>query len=911
MKKLLLTAAIAFAVLTSTESFAQQGFGTNTPDKSSAVDIVSSKRGLLIPRISIPDLNAAAPVTAPATSLFVYNTNTTSGVGFYYWDGAKWVRFTSTANEKNVVVAQGENIKVDTDTSVANTTKYTVSVKGGTAPGQVLVTKETTPGVFTTEWVKPDTFIDGVNGVTVTTDAAGITTVGLGGSLEKPTEINTTTGNTLAIKGLEELTSTNFDSATQNIVVMGPDGILKEVSPKVLLEDAIDAGLTAKAIKSAGIITLNGVLTDATNTVLKDVTLGIADKSITTDKLSSVNPGTTTNAADGTVATADGNGNVNYESPSSAFGKTLTTDGKITVLGGTTPTTMDNAVLVPTSIAIAPNSITSGDIKDGTITTTDIQAPDSTTNLGGTANQVMVTDSNGNVTWVSQESVAKKDNYNFTAPLAKDAGVANAAGGKDYTVTIANANGTTAGVVKEAPTNPSVTIIDGVLAVNPAQVAMSGDVTGTAGANEVSKIQGVTVDAKGTNAPTNGEVLTYDDATKSWAPKTPTVDADDVSDAKDVTTDGIIKVGGADLLTGAVLKTVALSIADNSITATQIATGAVGSDELAPNAVTTAKIADDAVTAAKINVDVAGTGLKQNATSGALEVDITATGIGKTLSGAGITVTPGANVTPGTTTSLAATVLADVTLGIADGAITTTKLAADAVTTEKIAPNAVTNSDIANGAVSADKMTSNTGAGGVGTPAADGMVATANGTGGVTYKTVNSTVNVINGLRKDATAADVIKLGGDLTENTKITTNGTTANTFNLAIENLVAPANATASDIVYAQTADGVLRKAARSLTDTFTATKAVSAITNYNDFVQEINVNATIGASDINVTLPTASATNKGQVVNVKITNTTESDFYVNIIDGSTTLAYGALPYQGWIVKSDGSKWIIVGRN
>ena len=46
----------------------------------------------MIPRINIADLTTAAPVVAPATSLLVYNTNATTGAGFYNWDGVKWVK---------------------------------------------------------------------------------------------------------------------------------------------------------------------------------------------------------------------------------------------------------------------------------------------------------------------------------------------------------------------------------------------------------------------------------------------------------------------------------------------------------------------------------------------------------------------------------------------------------------------------------------------------------------------------------------------------------------------------------------------------------------------------------------------------------------------------------------------------
>lgn len=67
------------------------------PDASAMLDVVSTNKGLLIPRIALTANNVAAPVTTPLTSLLVYNTATASSgatavyPGYYYWDGTKWV----------------------------------------------------------------------------------------------------------------------------------------------------------------------------------------------------------------------------------------------------------------------------------------------------------------------------------------------------------------------------------------------------------------------------------------------------------------------------------------------------------------------------------------------------------------------------------------------------------------------------------------------------------------------------------------------------------------------------------------------------------------------------------------------------------------------------------------------------
>lgn len=83
---------IIFAL--SINSSAQVGINTTSPGDGSILDVESSTAGILIPRISIPDLTEIAPVvedTAAEESLLVYNTNATTGKGFHYWDGDDWI----------------------------------------------------------------------------------------------------------------------------------------------------------------------------------------------------------------------------------------------------------------------------------------------------------------------------------------------------------------------------------------------------------------------------------------------------------------------------------------------------------------------------------------------------------------------------------------------------------------------------------------------------------------------------------------------------------------------------------------------------------------------------------------------------------------------------------------------------
>jgi hypothetical protein len=76
---------------------------------SSMLDVSATDKGVLVPRVSLVAVNnAVLPINAPAASLLVYNTNAAvvggSGAGFYYWDGAQWVRMqASNSNDWNLL----------------------------------------------------------------------------------------------------------------------------------------------------------------------------------------------------------------------------------------------------------------------------------------------------------------------------------------------------------------------------------------------------------------------------------------------------------------------------------------------------------------------------------------------------------------------------------------------------------------------------------------------------------------------------------------------------------------------------------------------------------------------------------------------------------------------------------------
>ncbi|HYK45340.1 MAG TPA: tail fiber domain-containing protein [Parafilimonas sp.] len=90
-----LSAVFSIAVISAVQTtFAQTnifpstgaaGIGTTTPDASSLLEVKSTTKGILVPRVT---KNQRDAIATPATGLLIYQTNSTPG--FYYYSGTAW-----------------------------------------------------------------------------------------------------------------------------------------------------------------------------------------------------------------------------------------------------------------------------------------------------------------------------------------------------------------------------------------------------------------------------------------------------------------------------------------------------------------------------------------------------------------------------------------------------------------------------------------------------------------------------------------------------------------------------------------------------------------------------------------------------------------------------------------------------
>lgn len=98
--KILLSLTFSMMVMGAIAQKDNVGIGTTKPDQSAVLDISSSNKGLLTPRMSLQQRNN---IQNPATGLIVYQTDLLSG--FYFYDGKEWKSMASETGAKSIADA--------------------------------------------------------------------------------------------------------------------------------------------------------------------------------------------------------------------------------------------------------------------------------------------------------------------------------------------------------------------------------------------------------------------------------------------------------------------------------------------------------------------------------------------------------------------------------------------------------------------------------------------------------------------------------------------------------------------------------------------------------------------------------------------------------------------------------------
>jgi hypothetical protein len=125
------------AFIISIAAKAQVGIGTSTPDTSTILDLVSSNKGLLIPRVQLSDINdittvsVASSATSPDQGMLVYNL-LNAGVSpnnviqntFYIWTGTAWEALGEVADTRTEISNRNITQILFAGSPTASTTAY-------------------------------------------------------------------------------------------------------------------------------------------------------------------------------------------------------------------------------------------------------------------------------------------------------------------------------------------------------------------------------------------------------------------------------------------------------------------------------------------------------------------------------------------------------------------------------------------------------------------------------------------------------------------------------------------------------------------------------------------------------------------------------------------------------------------
>lgn len=138
MKKII----ILFLLSHTCALFAQVGIGDNvtTFNDSEVLKIVSNNKGLLIPNIDIQNLSSPSPLnitvenSSENESMLVYNTNTTTGKGFYVWRPGGWSALLNSTNAFKYLGVINSSTKKSTGAVEINTESGAVSYPIDSAP---------------------------------------------------------------------------------------------------------------------------------------------------------------------------------------------------------------------------------------------------------------------------------------------------------------------------------------------------------------------------------------------------------------------------------------------------------------------------------------------------------------------------------------------------------------------------------------------------------------------------------------------------------------------------------------------------------------------------------------------------------------------------------------------------------
>lgn len=112
------------------------GMGTTAPSSSAALDITSTTKGFLPPRIALLNSTDVTTINSPAIGLLVYNTATSGTIpnnlspGYYFWDGLRWNRLYDKNSVPNYALSTSGKIQINAYSPASSIVSQSIITSG-------------------------------------------------------------------------------------------------------------------------------------------------------------------------------------------------------------------------------------------------------------------------------------------------------------------------------------------------------------------------------------------------------------------------------------------------------------------------------------------------------------------------------------------------------------------------------------------------------------------------------------------------------------------------------------------------------------------------------------------------------------------------------------------------------------